>query len=39
MEEALANHDFATARACSDEERIKLRSLYEKYGLDNWLFG
>jgi len=39
MEEAVANHDFATARACSDEERKerdKLRSLYEKHGLDNW---
>ena len=41
MEQAVANHDFVTARACSDEERkerITLRELYEKHGLDGWLF-
>src|SRR5262249_48673928 len=41
MEEAVANHDFTAARACSDEERkerIKLRELYQQHGLDGWLF-
>src|SRR5579864_4297264 len=36
MEEAMANHDFAKARSCSDEERIerdKLRLLYQEHGL------
>jgi len=39
MEQAVANHDFATARACSDEERKerdKLRELYEQHGLSAW---
>jgi ATP-dependent Clp protease ATP-binding subunit ClpC len=41
MEEAVANHDFATARACSDEERKerdKLRELYQQHGLSAWIF-
>jgi hypothetical protein len=41
MEEAVANHDFATARACSDEERKerdKLLLLYQQHGLNDWLF-
>jgi len=41
MEEAIGNHDFATARACSDEERRecdKLVLLYQQHGLDGWLF-
>jgi|SRR6185312_2979864 len=41
MKQAIANHDFASARSCSDEERIerdKLRSLYQKHGLSGWIF-
>jgi ATP-dependent Clp protease ATP-binding subunit ClpC len=41
MEQAIANRDFATARSCSDEERIerdRLRSLYEEHGLSGWMF-
>jgi ATP-dependent Clp protease ATP-binding subunit ClpC len=41
MGQAIANHDFATARSCSDEERAerdKLRSLYQKHGLTGWIF-
>ena len=41
MEQAIANHDFATARSCSDEERIErdnLRSLYQQHGLQYWIF-
>jgi ATP-dependent Clp protease ATP-binding subunit ClpC len=41
MEEAVRNHDFTAARACSDEERkerIKLRELHQQHGLDGWLF-
>jgi len=36
MEQAIANHDFVTARSCSDEERVErdsLRSVYEQHGL------
>ena len=39
--EAVAQHDFAKARQYSDEERIerdKLRSLYQRYGLIDWLY-
>jgi len=39
--QAIANHDFAKARSCSDEERMerdKLRLLYQKYGLSGWMF-
>ncbi|SRR5581483_1817951 len=41
MEQAIANRDFAKARACSDEERIqrdRLRALYEKHELSGWMF-
>ena len=41
MEQAIAERDFATARSCSDEERIerdKLRSLYQEHGLSGWIF-
>lgn len=41
MEEAVANHDFAIARACSDEEREarkKLSGLKQRYGITDWVF-
>lgn len=41
MEQAIANHDFATARSCSDEERREsetLRSIYQQRGLPGWIF-
>lgn len=41
MGKAIANHDFAAARSCSDEERVerdKLRSLYQQRGLSGWIF-
>jgi ATP-dependent Clp protease ATP-binding subunit ClpC len=41
MEEAIAKHDFIKARACADEERMerdKLRLVYEKHGLSDWIF-
>ena len=41
MEQAIANHDFAKARSCSDEERIerdRLRLLEQEHGLSGWLF-
>jgi hypothetical protein len=41
MKEAIADHDFAKARWCSDEERIeraKLRLLYQEHGLSGTLF-
>lgn len=41
MERAIADHDFVTARSCSDEERIErnnLRSLYQQHGLSGWMF-
>jgi ATP-dependent Clp protease ATP-binding subunit ClpC len=41
MEQAIANHDFGTARSCSDEERVErdnLRSLYQQHGLQYWIF-
>jgi ATP-dependent Clp protease ATP-binding subunit ClpC len=41
MEDAIANHDFAKARACSDEEgreRDKLFLLYQQHGLSDWIF-
>jgi hypothetical protein len=41
MEAAIANHDFAKARLCSDEERTerdKLRLLYQQHGLSEWIF-
>jgi hypothetical protein len=41
MEQAIADHDFATVRSCSDEEAIerdKLRSLYREHGLSGWIF-
>ena len=41
IEQAIANHDFATARSCSDEERAErdnLRSLYQQHGLQHWIF-
>lgn len=41
MEQALANHDFATARSFFDEERNerdKLQSLYRQHGLSGWIF-
>src|SRR5207245_10902593 len=41
LEEAIGNHDFATGRACSDEERRerdKLVLLYQRHGLDDWVF-
>jgi hypothetical protein len=41
MEEAIADHDFAKARACSDkegQEREKLHSLYQQHGLLDWIY-
>ena len=41
MEAAMANHDFAKARLCSDEERTErdeLRLLYQQHGLSDWIF-
>ena len=41
MAQAIANHDFVTARSRSDEERIErdnLRSLCEQHGLQYWIF-
>lgn len=41
MAQAIANHDFATARSCSEEERVerdKLRSLSQRHGLSGWMF-
>jgi ATP-dependent Clp protease ATP-binding subunit ClpA len=41
MKAAIANHDFAKARSCSDEERTerdKLRLLYQQHGLSDWIF-
>jgi ATP-dependent Clp protease ATP-binding subunit ClpC len=41
MAQALANRDFATARSCSQEERVErdnLRSLYQERGLAGWIF-
>jgi hypothetical protein len=38
---AIANHDFAKARLCSEEERTerdKLRLLYQQHGLSDWIF-
>jgi ATP-dependent Clp protease ATP-binding subunit ClpA len=40
LENAIANHDFVKARACSDEgnrERDKLYLLYKQYGLSDWI--
>ena len=39
--DAVAQRDFAKARQCSNEERIerdKLRSLYQRYGILDWLY-
>ncbi len=41
MENAIANHDFVKAQACSDEEsreRDKLYLLYQQYGLADWIY-
>jgi len=41
VRDAVARRDFAKARQYSDEERIerdKLRSLYQRYGLLDWLY-
>ena len=41
MEQAVANHDFAAARACSDEERTErenLLALHRQHGIDGQLF-
>ncbi len=41
MEQAIANHDFVTARSCSDDERAEVRqlaALYQKHGLPGWIF-
>ena len=41
VQDAVAQHDFAKARQHSDEERIerdKLRSLYQRHGLLDWLY-
>ena len=41
MEKAIANHDFAKARGCSDEERKehdKLYLLYQKHRISDWLY-
>jgi ATP-dependent Clp protease ATP-binding subunit ClpC len=41
MEAAIANHDFAKARLCSDEERKerdKLRLLFQQHGRFDWIF-
>jgi ATP-dependent Clp protease ATP-binding subunit ClpC len=41
VEEAIGNHDFATARVYSDEEgkeRDKLFLLYRQYGLVDWIY-
>jgi ATP-dependent Clp protease ATP-binding subunit ClpA len=40
-EDAIANHDFARARACADEERTELDKLYllcQQHGLSDWLY-
>ncbi|HEV2194800.1 MAG TPA: Clp protease N-terminal domain-containing protein [Candidatus Acidoferrum sp.] len=42
MEEAIRNHDFASARAYSEGERgeqDKLFALYRQYELDDWIYG
>lgn len=42
IEEAIAGHDFATAKAYSDEEREqcnKLFSLYRQHGMNDWIYG
>jgi len=41
MEDAIANHDFAKARAYSDEEgreRDRLFLLYQQHGLSDWIY-
>jgi ATP-dependent Clp protease ATP-binding subunit ClpC len=41
VQDAVAQHDFAKARQLSQEElleRKKLRSLYQRYGLLDWLY-
>jgi ATP-dependent Clp protease ATP-binding subunit ClpC len=41
VEQAIVNHDFRTARSCSNEERVErdnLRSLYQQHGLQYWIF-
>jgi hypothetical protein len=41
VREAVAQRDFDKARQYSNEERIerdKLRSLYQRYGLLDWLY-
>jgi ATP-dependent Clp protease ATP-binding subunit ClpC len=41
MEEAIADHDFAKARTCSDEEekeREKLYLLCQQHGLLDWIY-
>ncbi|PYX54936.1 MAG: hypothetical protein DMG76_19830, partial [Acidobacteria bacterium] len=41
LEEAISNHDFEKARACSDEEgaaREKLLRLYHRYGILGWIY-
>ena len=41
IEDAIANHDFAKARAYSDEERRerdKLLLLYQQHGLSDWVW-
>lgn len=42
MEVAIGNHDFASARAYSEEEgreQDKLFALYQQYGLTDWIYG
>jgi ATP-dependent Clp protease ATP-binding subunit ClpA len=42
IEEAIARHDFAAAKAYSDEEgtlREKLFSLYRQHGMNDWIYG
>lgn len=41
MRQAISNHDFVTARSCSEEERLerdKLRSICQEHGLFGWIF-
>ena len=41
VEDAVSNHDFEKARACSNEEMVerdKLLGLYDKYGLIDWIY-
>jgi len=41
MGQAAANHDIATARSCTDEERVERdtpQPQYQQHGLPGWIF-